>query len=208
LRKQPLIMKHHLTLTKCLFVFGAMAFAETSAQAGALTYTFEAVASGELGGIVFSDEHFVITAIGDTSNRSSFPNGFTILPDSAQITFDDLNAGAPIDITTRTSVNVNTRFDGVTFGNDETQWDMVLLFDPALDGWELLTPLSPITGQGFVSSSAVLDTSAGSLKFDDANITTTFQALSPSVIAVPTPATLALAVPAVFGLLSHRRRAS
>ena len=53
-----------------------------SVQAAPLVITFETTASGELDGISFTDETFVITATGDTGNRFAFSNGFSIPSDS------------------------------------------------------------------------------------------------------------------------------
>ncbi len=156
-------------------------------QAAPITITFEATASGELDGVVFTDEAFVVTATGDTDNRFAFSNGFTVPSDFTQITFGGLNGGSPIDIFSPVLINVNTEFDVLTLGNDELgDLDFLILEDPQIDGYELLGPLDPITGAGFVSEFGTpLETSAGRLFFDDGGSDVT-------VTVIPEPGTLAL----------------
>lgn len=157
-------------------------------RADLITITFESVGSGDLDGQGFTDESFVITAYGDTNNRMTFSDGFFFINDSATITFADLNGGAPIEITTVTTVNLNTTFDGITFGNDVLKYDVLLLFDSALNGYDLLTSLPAVSGTGFLSDAGTpLQTSAGILNFATSEPTVNVFATS-----VPEPSSFAL----------------
>ena len=172
-----------LSLTAIALLCGA-----TTIHAAPIEFTLEGIGSGELNDVVFTDEPFVITATGDTDNRTAFFNGFTIVNDAAQITFANLNGGAPIDFTIPTTLNANTEFDGISFGNDVDKNDIVLLFDPQLDGFELLTSLPTITAGGFLSDSgSTHQTSAGALFFNDSEPTLSFTAT-----VIPEPTSLVL----------------
>lgn len=173
-----------------------------STSAVMINFAFESSGSGDLGGISFADEAFTITLFGDTNNRTAFANGFTILNDMASITFPNLNGGAPIAIATPTTMNVNTNFDGVTFGNEALMFDVLLLFDPALDGYELLDSFPSITGVGFLNGAGTpLQTSEGTLNFVDSEAQVTFSASS-----VPEPGALAILGICSLGLIARRRR--
>ncbi|MEZ6192943.1 MAG: hypothetical protein R3C45_16850 [Phycisphaerales bacterium] len=169
------------------------------ASASPITYIWEGSLSGSLAGNAFTAEPFVLTINTDTANIAPYANGLFVPNDS--VTIDILSQTLTINSTTITYLNDD--FDGITFSNDDLEYDILLMFNPALDGFDLASPFGPLVvspPDTFVSSAGTpLITSGGNLLIaDNANATLTFT-------AVPEPASAALL--AVGGLVLIRRGA-
>lgn len=177
-----------------------------SAMAGVgITMIHEANGSmtGTLNGQGFATSNFVVTGIGQTSDRTSFGSGFFIEYLSASISIDSLGTFdilSPIG----TFVNNSSQLVGLSRSNGGNV-DLDLFNGPnnaAFATWDMTTSIGPHSGSGGViqwSSMPQIETSGGILIFDDATVNATFTAI------VPAPGAIAL-----LGLLApiagRRRR--
>ena len=185
-----------------------------AAVAAPIEFVFESVASGTLTtgldgdglpiDVEIVDQHFIITAYGDTDNWMSSGGVYTIFNDSANILFPDLDGGTFLTINDLTTVNVNHVNGVATFGNDDKKQDTVVLFGvPELQTWDRLSSLGLVqVTDGYVETPFGHETSGGPLDLDgDFDATISFQ---PTV--VPEPGALALLSAGGLMLLSRRRR--
>ena len=74
--------------TKLVAIIALMTLGMTEAPAGMIMFTHEGNGSGTLADNPFPVSHFVITAVGDTDNRASFLNGWSIDHSWAAISID------------------------------------------------------------------------------------------------------------------------
>ena len=181
-------------------VFSFIALVMSEAPAGVLEFTLEGNGSGTLSGNPFQASDFVITAVGDTGDRASHPNGWYINHISASISIDGLG-DFDILTETRTFVNNNTLTVGFSRGNYGS--DLFNgLNDAVFDTWDMLGPIGPISGLGRLMQwdmSPQIYTTEGILLFNtDSDVGATFT-------AVPEPATICLLGLGGLGLLRRRK---
>lgn len=173
--------KHCLTLVLALAV--TLGFASQS-SAVLVTTTFEAVASGDIDNVDFTDESIVVTSTYDTDNITTFPQGFFVINDSAMIQVGTLT----LNVTSITSHAFNNDNSVATFGNDDIEIDGIILESPVFATYDGSTSLGSITGDAFFSGSAFFNTDGGVITFAEAfPVSTSFQA-----VAVPEPSTFAI----------------
>ncbi len=178
----------------------ALALLAMSAAAEQLTFIHEGSGSGTLDGSTFPASAFVITAVVDTDDRTSFTNGWSIGHLSASITIDGLGTFDFISAT-RTFVNNGGQIVGFS-RNGISGMD---LFDgpenTAFADWDMLSPIGPISGDGYLmqwDDSPQINTSGGSLFFNEESSDATFT-------AIPEPATIALLLASTVIELIRRR---
>lgn len=185
------------------FSFIALVMAE--APAGVLEFTHESNGSGTLAGIPFQASDFIITAVGDTGDRTSHSEGWSIDHISASISIDGLG---DFDILTGTRTFVNNNSLTIGFSREKLGEHGTDLFngptDAVFDTWDMLGPIGPISGLGRLlqwDMSPQIDTTGGILLFNtDSDVGATFT-------AVPEPATICLLGLGGLGLLRRRKSA-
>jgi hypothetical protein len=138
----------------------------------------EGAGSGTLDGVPFGNTAFVITAQGNTSNRTApSVDVFSIIHDSAQIQLTGLGTFS-FTSPTRTFVNQSSPIVGFSRGSSSG----TDLFNGPTNGlfstWDMLSSIGPIAGSGRLLqwSSPAVTTNGGVLVFNDGTPTATFTA--------------------------------
>ena len=175
--------------------------------AAPITITYQASGAGSLNGASFASSTFVITALGDTTNRATIsPGTFAIDHGSASINITGLGT---FSFTTPTRTFVNQGVQVVGFARTVGGSDLLdSTSNAAYSTWDLLSSIGPITGSGSLLqwASAPVVTSAGTLVFNNSSTTLTFQAVVGN--AIPEPGTFQLIALGLLGagLLTRFRR--
>lgn len=189
--------------------FASAALALTPvASAEPITYTFTGTFSGSVRDAdtfdtVFdlADDEFILTIEADTDNIAADPTGFSVTGDLATFTFPDINGGTSTQATTSFDVFVNNTNGVLGVGNADFGIDLLFFSNPAFTTYDLSTPLSTVTPDGFAvidESAAPINTDLGELLFvDDFDPALSFT-------AVPEPTSLAML--GLGGVICLRRR--
>ncbi|MEM9419587.1 MAG: PEP-CTERM sorting domain-containing protein [Planctomycetota bacterium] len=168
-----------------------------------ITTVFEGTIDGRLDNVAFTNQSFVVTAIGDTDNLVSFDagpdgSGFDLPIDSVTISLPGLNGGTTLDVTSTTFVSVNNGNGSIGF-TDENFFSGVFVSDPTFDTYGLSTSLSPVTSSGVSNDFPIFETDGGDFIFGAGTPSLTF-----SATLIPEPGSLALI--GLGGLLIVRRK--
>jgi hypothetical protein len=183
---------------------GAVLVAALPSAAGAapITYTEQAIASGSLGSLDFSDTLVTITVTADTSGASG-SSGLAFNTGQASVTVGSAGAAAFLDpLTAYVFGGAGSTILGITDGALFAD-----LLDTSLPGglaYDLTTAIGPLSGTSLFSPAAFFATSAGDLNLLSAGGST----FSADIPAVPEPASLALfgCAAAVLVVLRSKRR--
>jgi hypothetical protein len=177
-----------------VFVCGALAFVllTSTADAGLLTYTETAMATGKLGSESFSSAQTTISGTGDTNDITKM-GGFFIL-ELQSVTVSVAGVGSAtltgqiaVANLAQGSVNYVGFYEGAL--NNELNTLILGTVNSALENYNLATPIGPLSGANAVGSSIAVETTAGELILENNKIATTqFSAVTAS--AVPEPSSL------------------
>ena len=121
---------------RVLSAVALLAFTTVAATAAPFTFTHAGSGSGSLAGVPFAVSDFVITAVGDTTDRVDIGFGFFIDHSSASIAIQGLGT---FDFVTATLTFVNNPSNLVGFSSAE---EVTSITDSTANG----TPLLGITG--------------------------------------------------------------
>ena len=149
-----------------------------------ITMTHTGVGSGTFGSAAFANAAFTITGVGDTANRYSFFGGYSIENISATISIAGVGDFL-LTSGTRTFVNNDLGIVGFSRAGSSSSDLFNGPTTPALNSWDMLSSIGPLTGPGQLLqwTSFPVTTSGGTLIFENANLSATFQAT-----LVPEPA--------------------
>lgn len=165
-----------------------------SAFADPITFTHQGVGSGTINGTPFSSTSFIITAVGNTSNRQPFGGGFFIDHESAMISITGVGT---FTFTSGTRTFVNNSVQIVGFSRAGV--DGIDLFNgpisPLFAAWDMLSPIGPVAGIGTVlqwGPSLPVFTDGGQLFFNNSVGPGIFTATVGQPGEIPEPASLTL----------------
>ena len=176
--------------------------------AAPITITYQASGAGSLNGASFASSTFVITALGDTTNRATIsPGTFAIDHGSASINITGLGTFS-FTTPTRTFVNQGAQVVGFSRAGEGGSDLLNSTSNAAYSTWDLLSSIGPITGSGSLVQWGLTPvvTSGGTLVFTDRSTTLTFRADVGN--AIPEPGTFQLIALGLLGagLLTRFRR--
>lgn len=181
---------------KLAMISSALLVLASNASAAPVAFTFTGVGSGTLDAVPFTDAAFIITATGDTDDRTSFENGHSIDHIGSMIEIDGIGSLTVITAT-HTFVNFESQIAGY---NRSSQGDLYYApSDPAFATWDMLTSIGPISGEAELLQWGdplfeSIETSGGVLVFSDSFTNGSFQATVPEPGAFGSSAIALLAV--------------
>lgn len=163
-----------------------------------ITYTEQAVGSGSLDGVAFTDATVVLTMINDTANVIGGPALFENIG-TATVSVAD---GAPETFTDAMEVFSAPAIPGVGFSDLTLGVDILDNVNSTFATYGLTTSIGPITGAPLFSAGVSFPTDSGAFILHGVTGNVTFTA---SLAAVPEPSALALLAAALAGLFGVAR---
>jgi hypothetical protein len=164
----------HITRTnKLVLCLTGMLFLAGNGPAAPITYTFSATGSGSLGGNLFSNSFFQITAAADTSQiYSTSPGIFRVTDSLATVVVPDVGT-ATFAITTMNVDNQN--LSSVGFSDPGQNLAILFVENPVFVSYDLSTAMGPVSGPPIFNEGAQFLTSSGNFSLDEVS-TATFEA--------------------------------
>lgn len=183
-------------------ILAALGVGVTAALLGAapafaipITYTEQAVASGSLDGVAFTDAAVVLTMTNDTANVTGSAPVFTNFGTSTV----SVAGGAPETFTNTTHVFSN---QGVTTVGFTEALDILDDVNASFATYDLTTAIGPIVGTPLFDTGHSFDTNSGAFILSSVSGNVTFTA---TLAAVPEPSALALLAVGLAGFLGVAR---
>jgi hypothetical protein len=189
----------------------------TQVQAGPITYTITTTATGTLGASPFTNAGVTLTLAGNTSAVMAGPgslNNFLVNPGTATVNIAGLGTA-----TLTGSIEILSTFNSLLSGQSAVvigQLDnpggtsvtgILWTFSPTFLGYQLQTPLGPVSGSGGVANQGPADgffsTTAGNLQFAAGQGGGAGRS-SFIAAAVPEPETQALAIIGLAAMIGTR----
>ena len=188
-----------LSIATKMLTLCAVALAASGVSAAIITFTHTGTASGTIGTTSFGPSSFVITSVGNTTQRQGGGGNFFIDHTSSQIAISGLGTFT-LTSSTRTFVNQGAQLVGYSrggaAGNDLFNGPV----NAAFQTWDMLSGIGPIGGTASTLqwTLGAVTTNAGTLVLNNGTSDATFTA------TIPTPgASVAFAA---MGLAATRRR--
>ncbi|MGA8548982.1 MAG: PEP-CTERM sorting domain-containing protein [Stellaceae bacterium] len=169
----------------------------TPAFAVPITYTEQAVASGSLDGVAFTDAAVVLTMTNDTGNVTGSAPIFT----NSGTSTVSVAGGAPETFTNTTLVFSNQNTPAVGFATESV--DILDDVSASFATYDLTTAIGPIVGTPIFDAGGSFDTNSGAFILNSVPGNVTFTA---TLAAVPEPSALALLAVGLAGLFGVARR--
>ena len=180
--------------------------ASVLASADPITYTGQAMVSGTLGSVSFTNQLLTITLTSDTSfvYEDSAINTFYNDASPAHLMYFTIGNLPQYYFTDQMSVDDQLDNGWVGF-HDYTQANLggvMVTFNDVFKAYSLTSSLGPITGHNQVNTDVYFATSAGGLNITDYGDST----FTAEVVATPEPSSLLLIGIGVLGVLATVRR--
>ena len=192
---------------KVTVLAAAFAAIATTATADMIMFTQTGTGSGTIGTTPIVDAYFTITAFSDTENRMAVPLSGVLFEDHSRATIAIDGVGTYEFLSgTRTFVNQSSGQIGFSRAGVGGYDLFSNLNSPAFATWDMLTSIGPITGIANLKQwnrYSPVETTGGTLRFDDGPCSCTFQAV---VGPVPEPSALVLLAAGGVTLLAFRWR--
>ncbi|MEQ1936284.1 MAG: PEP-CTERM sorting domain-containing protein [Fimbriimonadaceae bacterium] len=172
-----------------------------ASHASPIFYSFSGNVSGNLGGTDFTNKNFVITLSTDTTLIDHFNNFHQTQVSPTTVSIDGFSMVSVLpSMNPAVFYNNTSKFVGIGKLGDQ---DWLDIGSNSFTGWDLASPIGPITGNVIgVNQFHDVATTGGLLMFNANSISTaTFQAS-----AVPEPATLAVIGAGIVAMLRRRRK--
>lgn len=194
----------------CLVMASLLAIATLTpgiARAETITFTQTGTGSGMIGTTPLVNAHFIITAFSDTDDRIQVSSG--IYSEDHTLATIAIDGIGNCQFITATRTFVNQKSGQIGFSRaGASGYDLFSnLNSPAFATWDMLSSIGPITGTANLKQwnwpYSPVETSGGTLLFNDGSCSCTFQA---TVGAVPEPSTSILLAIAAISFLAYRRR--
>ena len=171
-------MKKSILTIATLFLIGLMHGA-TTAHAGAISYTEQVTATGNLNEVDFTNALVTITGIGDTANVTQSGSIFSNTLTSATVTVAGIGTDAltsPLSIIDYQSGTVFSPYVAIMNGSIATS---VGTFSPAFSTYTLTNTIGPVTGPIFMGTFGSNTAGGGGFSITATAATSTFRAPEP-----------------------------
>ena len=183
-------------MIRSVLAAAVMVLAAASATASPIVYRTTTTATGTLGGTPFSNALVTITGVGDTTSVTCVVNYCETASLDAAVSVTGIGTA---DFTIDVRLFVAWSVEAVGF-YDNAQFDILDTYNAALVGYDLQSPLGPVTGESAINDESYA-TTLGLLLLTSAG-DSTFEAFSP----MPEPATLGTLGFALASMAALRRR--
>src|SRR5664279_3915035 len=183
-----------------LLVLALATFGASQTFASTITYTEQAVVSGQLGNNFFNNSLVTLTLVSDTTNVTGGGGFFQNLVGTFTVNVASVGTATFLDAM---EVFDNQGSIAAGFGDVSLAGSVLDTFDAAFGAYDLTTAIGPITNTPFIRPDLFFATTLGGFNIQSAG-NSTFTASTGT--STPEPGSLALLGTGVVGLLGSLRR--